>query len=96
MGVTAAAYAIDATPGTRWTTNVPRELGQSFELDFGKPVNLRSLELNTELFPAASPSLVSVDFDSSPVAFAPTSPKPGVLPSNSKASAVRVARVIAE
>jgi len=74
-----ASYALDGKPATRWTTNVPREPTQWFQVDFPEPTAVATLELHTELYPMDSPELVRVDVDGKPVSFKPTTPEPGVL-----------------
>ena len=39
--------AIDGDPTTRWTTGTPQKPGQWFQLDFGAPLQVRELRLDT-------------------------------------------------
>lgn len=92
---TNAAFAIDAMPSSRWTTNAPREPGQWFELTLDVPTRLVSLELHTELYPLDSPTLVHVDVDGKPATFKASTPGAGVLALEFPGELVQTVRIVA-
>lgn len=87
--------AIDGDPTTRWTTDVARETGQWFEIDFGQPLALRSLELHTELYPLDSPTLARINLDGVPASYTPETPAPGIFTLQLDGRRVQTARIIA-
>jgi hypothetical protein len=87
--------AIDGVPTTRWTTDIPREPGQWFQIDFGQPLPLRSLELHTESYPFDSPSLARIDLDGVPSSYTPATPQPGVFVLHLDGKLVQTAKIIA-